>query len=90
MDGWFQTSIKLTESQIEVLRSGLNFALALNKAPTRDFIAAVEVVEEKLRNNLEENLRMKICGVIRKAKPPTSVQQVKTPEDCIEGIETDE
>ena len=61
-----------TESQIEVLRLGLNFAPAPNKVPIRDFIAAVETAAEKLGDNEGEDLRMRICGVMRKAKPPVS------------------
>ena len=64
------TSVTLTKPQNDVLRLGLNFALAPNRIPVKDFIAAVETATPKLDDNAADDLRMRICGVIRKAKPP--------------------
>ena len=46
------------------------FALAPSKIPVKAFIAAVETATTKLDDNTADDLRMRICGVIRKAKPP--------------------
>ena len=62
-----RTSVTLTKPQNDVLRLGLNFALAPNRIPVKDFIAAVETATPKLDDNAADDLRMRICGVIRKA-----------------------
>ena len=36
----------------------------------RDLVAAVETAAAKLNENDSNDLRMRICGVLRKAKPP--------------------
>ena len=46
-----QTTVKFTEAQIEVLRLGLNFALAPTRVPIRDLVAAVETATAKLNED---------------------------------------
>ena len=62
----------LTEPQNDVLRLGINFALAPNRIPVKDFIAAVETTTTKLDEDAAEDFRMRVCRVIRKARPPAS------------------
>ena len=72
LDRWLvnRTSVTLTKPQNDVLRLGLNFALAPNRVPVKDFIAAVETATTKLDEDAADDLRMRVCGVIRKARPP--------------------
>ena len=58
----------LTEPQREVLRLGLNFAPVPTKLPLVDTISAVEGAQQ-LKEDAED-LRGRVCGVLRHAKPP--------------------
>ena len=64
-----RTSVTLRESKIDVLRLGLNFALAPNQIPVKHFIAAVEMATTKLDQNAVKDLRMIVCWVLSKARP---------------------
>ena len=72
LDRWVinQTQRTLTEVQMEVLRLGLNFAPTLKKIPAEDFAAAGETAAAKLEEEDAQDLRIKVCGAIRKAKAP--------------------
>ena len=53
-----------------MLELGLNFAPAPKKLPLLDTIAGVELGAMRLNRDEACDLRGKICGVLRKAKPP--------------------
>ena len=64
------TDRSLSEPQKEVLRLGLNFAPAPTKLPLVDTIAAVEEGAQQLKEEDAEDLRGRVCGILRHAKPP--------------------
>ena len=72
LDRWLvnHTLVTVTKPQNNVLRLGLNFALAPNRIPVKDFIRAVEMASTKLDGDAVDDLRIRVCGVIRKARPP--------------------
>ena len=68
MAGPRQNSI--TEPQESVLRLGLNFVPAPTKLPLMDTVAAVEEGARQLADEDAEDLRGRVCGILRRAKPP--------------------
>ena len=56
--------------QEDVLRLGLNFTPAPTKLPLVDTIAAVEEGARQLNEEDAEDLRGRVCGILRRAKPP--------------------
>ena len=54
----------------EVLRRGLNFAPAPRRIPYVDMIAGVETVAKKLDNSAANDLRGRVCSILKKAKLP--------------------
>ena len=61
---------KLTNSQEEVLKLGLNFVSAPKKLPILDMVATVEEGARKLKTEEANDLRGRVCGVLRNAKQP--------------------
>ena len=59
----------LSKPQEDVLRLGLNFAPAPTKLPLVGTIAAVEEGARQLGEDAED-LRGRVCGILRHAKPP--------------------
>ena len=53
-----------------MLRLGLNFTPAPTKLPLVDTIAAVEEGARQLNEEDAEDLRGRVCGILRRAKPP--------------------
>ena len=72
LDRWVvnRTDRSLTPAQDEVLRLGLNFAPAPTKLPLVDTVAAVEEGARKLRQEDADDLRGRVCGILRRAKLP--------------------
>ena len=64
------TDRPLTEPQREVLRLGLNFVPVPTKLPLVDTISVVEEGAQQLKEEDAEDLRGRVCGVLRHAKPP--------------------
>ena len=60
----------LSKPQEDVLRLGLNFAPAPTKLSLLDTIAAVEEGARQLNEEGAEDLRGRVCGILRHAKPP--------------------
>ena len=54
----------------EVLRRGLNFAPAPQRIPYLDMIAGVESVASRLESSDANDLRVRVCSILKKAKPP--------------------
>ena len=72
LDRWVVnlTDCSLSPSQEEVLKLGLNFAPAPTKFPLVDTMAAVEEGARKLTDSDAEDLRGRVCGILRRAKLP--------------------
>ena len=66
------TDRTLTPTQEDVLKLGLNFAPAPSKLPFTDTMAAVESGARKLTPEDADDLRGRVCGILRRAKVPTS------------------
>ena len=66
------TDRALTPAQEEVLKLGLNFALAPSKLPLTDTMAAVESGARRLSPEDADDLRGRVCGILRRAKVPRS------------------
>ena len=64
------TNRPLSKPQEDVLRLGLNFTPAPTKLPLVDMIAAVEEGARQLNEEDAEDLRGRVCGILRRAKPP--------------------
>ena len=64
------TDRSLSKSQEDILKLGLNFAPAPTKLPVVDTIAAVEEKARQLSEEDAEDLRGRVCGILRHAKPP--------------------
>ena len=73
LDRWVinRTNRTLTEPEKEVLRLGLNFVPSPSKIPVRDFAAAVETATSTLGDEIADDLRMRICGILKKARMPS-------------------
>ena len=66
-----ERSTLTSQSQEEVLKLGLNFVTAPRKIPILDTIAAVEEGARKLRVEEANDLRGRVCGILRSAKKPS-------------------
>ena len=66
------TDRALTPAQEEVLKLGLNFAPAPSKLPLTDTMAAVESGVRRLSPEDADDLRGRVCGILRRAKVPRS------------------
>ena len=64
------TNRPLSKPEEDVLRLGLNFTPAPTKLPLVDTIAAVEEGARQLNEEDAEDLRGRVCGILRRAKPP--------------------
>ena len=64
------TSRPLSKPQEDVLRLRLNFTPAPTKLPLVDTIAAVEEGARQLNEEDAEDLWGRVCGILRRAKPP--------------------
>ena len=64
------TKRSLTQDQESVLRLGLNFTPTPQKLPLVDTMAGVELGAKKLEMDEADELRRKVCGVLKKAKLP--------------------
>ena len=60
----------LTSSQEEVLKKGLNFAPVPTSFPLQDIIAGTEEAARKLPEDDAQDLRMRVCGILRSSKLP--------------------
>jgi len=60
----------LSKPQEDILRLGLNCIPAPNKLPLVDTLAAVEEGARQLSKEDAEDLRGRVCGILRHAKPP--------------------
>ena len=67
-----RTERVLTSAQEEVLALGLNFTPAPSKVPLRDFASAIESGARKLDEASADDLRGRVCGILRNAKLPKS------------------
>ena len=63
------TDRSVSKPQEDVLKLGLNFAPAPTKLPVVDTIAAVEEGARQLSEEDAEDLRGRVCGILRHAKP---------------------
>ena len=72
LDRWVVnlTGRSLTAPQKDVLSKGLNFAPAPTRLPVVDTIAAVEAGARQLKVEDAEDLRGRVCGILRRAKSP--------------------
>lgn len=66
------SSRTLDDSQLMVLRKGLNFAPAPSRVPIPRVIAAVEKGLVKLPDDQAEKVRKHMAGVLSRARPPPS------------------
>ncbi len=64
------TERNLTPNQQEVLRMGLNFAPVPTKFPLQDTIASVEEAARQLPKDDADDLRGRVCGILRSARLP--------------------
>ena len=60
----------LTPSQEEMLKMGLNFAPVPMNFPLQDTIAGMEETARKLPKEDADDLRMRVCGILRSSKLP--------------------
>ncbi len=60
----------LTECQEDVIELGLNFAPVPTKLPLIDTVTAVEAVTKFLNEDKANDLRGRVCGILRKSKQP--------------------
>ena len=67
-----RTDKQLSSVQTEVLALGLNFTPAPSTLPLNDFASAIESGACKLDRDLANDLRGRVCGLLRKAKLPKS------------------
>ena len=67
-----RTDKQLSSVQTEVLALGLNFTPAPSTLPLNDFASAIESGACKLDRDLANDLRGRLCGLLRKAKLPKS------------------
>ena len=65
-----KTDVELTQDQESVLRLGLNFAPVPKKLPIIDTVSAVEEGARGLAEVDANDLRGRVCGVLRKARLP--------------------
>ena len=70
------------------MRWCLNFAPAPTKFPLIDVVAAVEEGARKLKGVEAEDLRGRVCGILRRAKLPQD-NLTKGTKESTEGVETD-
>ena len=66
-----RTGRTLTTQQEEVLTMGLNYVPTPSKIPVRDIAAAVETAASELSSDGASDLRLRVCGILCKAKPST-------------------
>ena len=64
------TEHKLTRDQEDVLKLGLNFVPAPKKLPMLDIVTGIELGARKLGSDEAEELRGRVCGILRKAELP--------------------
>lgn len=64
------SGIELTTEQKSVLELGLNYAVAPSKFPVIDTVTAIEDVARKLRTEDANDLRGRVCGIMRNSKLP--------------------
>ena len=60
----------LTSGQEEVLKKGLNFAPVPTSFPLQDTIAGMEEAARRLPEDDAQDLRMRVCGILRSSKLP--------------------
>ena len=72
-----------------VLKLGLNFAPAPSKLPLSDTMSAVESGARKLKPEDADNLRGRLCGILRRVKVPRSnrMKEQRTPMKELRGFE---
>ena len=63
------SSRPLTETEEEVLRKGLNFAIAPSSIPKNEIAAGIESGIQHLPEEEKTRLRVQVCNVLRYAKP---------------------
>ena len=83
------TDRTLTPAQEDVLKLGLNFAPAPSKLPLTDTMAAVESGARKLTPEDADDLRGRVCGILRRAKVPRSnlTKEQRTALKELRGLE---
>ena len=83
------TDRTLTPAQEDVLKLGLNFAPAPSKLPFTDTMAAVESGARKLTPEDADDLRGRVCGILRRAKVPRSnlTKEQRTALKELRGLE---
>ena len=63
---------ELTLQQTKVLAKGLNFAVSPDKVQVDEFVVATEKACWLLPENVAEELRYEVSGILKNAKPPPS------------------
>ena len=81
-----QTTVRLTKHQEEVLQLGLKFVPTPRRIPVKDFVAAVETATTTLDVNEADDLRMRTCGILRKAMPPPTSNLSKQQKTAIDEL----
>ena len=81
------TDRSVSKPQEDVLKLGLNFAPAPTKLPVVDTIAAVEEGARQLSEEDAEDLRGRVCGILRHAKPLIEEQPDQGAEEGPGGAE---
>ena len=66
------SSYTLTDAEEQVLQRGLNYATVPRRIPYMDFIASVEGVARRMNIEEANDLRVRVCGILRRAKLPPS------------------
>ena len=67
-----RTDKQLSSVQTEVLALGLNFTPAPSTLPLNNFASAIESGACELDRDLANDLKVRVCGLLRKAKLPKS------------------
>ena len=83
------TDRTLTPAQEDVLKLGLNFAPAPSKLPVTDTMATVDSGARKLTPEDADDLRGRVCGILRRAKVPRSnlTKEQRTALKELRGLE---
>jgi hypothetical protein len=76
----------LTQHEITLLRKGMNFALAPKNVPTKEIIASVEKGIKHLPNDEKNEVRERVCAVVKHAKCPQNKNLSRLEEKALKSL----
>ncbi|KAL9958564.1 hypothetical protein ACROYT_G035593 [Oculina patagonica] len=84
------SSADLKDSEVQLLRKGLNFAMTPSSIPRKDIVASVEQSISGLPAAAQDEIRVEVSHILKNAKPPKTSNITREEREALRGLQQNE